>query len=75
VDRDSFKITIPGEIPIYDVTFSSGNRDGGYRIVKVGLDKLTLDVTHVVSNGAIDNVGIGAGGTEFFALFIVYQEK
>jgi hypothetical protein len=90
VDRDSFKITIPGEIPIYEVNASIGKGDGNYWIVKIGVDKLTLDVTHTVSfdknwnnrRGAIFIDGIFLGGSnwewwtpDFFALFIIYQEK
>jgi hypothetical protein len=90
VDRDSFKITIPGEIPIYEVNASMGIGDGTYRIVKIGVDKLTLDVTHTIKleSGwvagygnygklSIDNVLISEDKRQynFFALFIIYQEK
>jgi hypothetical protein len=82
VDRDSFKITIPGEIPIYEVNASMGRRDGNYGIIKVGVDKLTLDVIHNVGLSGdrkwivIDGTGIGGWDwCEFFALFIIYQEK
>jgi len=50
VDRDSFKITIPGEIPIYEVNASIAKRwDDSYYIINVSIDKLTLDITHTVS--------------------------
>jgi len=90
VDKDSFKITIPSDIPIYEVNASMGRRDGAYGIIKVGVDKLTLDMTHAIeivkwsdwwgsySQLSIDNVRIGdviRSQYDFFALFIIYQEK
>jgi hypothetical protein len=96
VDRDSFKITIPGEIPIYEINASMRRGNNEYWIVQISVDKLTLDVTHTIeivrqswytglstaysSQLSIDNVRIGDAikgepYCDFFALFIIYQEK